>query len=465
MATTKIWSIRDSLGRVVDYAENPEKTENPNYSDTEIQGLYDVMNYAADEHKTEMQYYVSGVNCVLDIAREQMIMTKKQYNKEGGIVAFHAYQSFKPDELTPDKAHQIGTELATRLWGDRFQVVIATHLNTNCVHNHFVLNSVSFVDGKRYNDCKKTYRAFRELSDQVCHEHGLSVIENPSPTRTPRSVYFAEKAGKPTLYNIMREDIDSAIRQSMTRRQFGVVLRAMGYKLNFDPKRKYATIKMPDASHPTRLKTLGENYTEESIDRRILENQRAQRQTIHAQPQTRRFLLIGSYKTALKIAEFRALYLHYCYLLGIIPKNRPHREPLHPRLKAELIKVRQYSDQIRLLWKHKIDTAEQLQDFISTTEEKCWSLISERTGIYNKLRRCAEPERIQELKSARDELSGQITQYRKDLKIAKNVLDNTDKIKENIRIECKMRSERNVQTGGEKSSAHLQQSKYAVVTL
>jgi hypothetical protein len=260
MATTKIWSISDSLNRVVDYAGNPDKTENPNYSYVEVQSMYDVMNYATNAHKTEMRYYVSGVNCVPEIAREQMIMTKRQYNKEGGIVAFHAYQSFKPGEVTPDKAHKIGVELANRLWGNRFQVVVATHLNTNCVHNHFVLNSVSFVDGKRYNDCRKTYRAFRDLSDKICCEHGLSVIEYPKTTRTPRNIYFAEKAGKPTMYNIMREDIDTAIRHSMTRRQFGMALKDMGYQLNFNPNRKYNTIKMPDAPHPVRFKTLGKNW-------------------------------------------------------------------------------------------------------------------------------------------------------------------------------------------------------------
>ena len=458
MATTKIWSIRDSLSRVVDYAENPDKTENPNYSGTEIQGLYDVMNYAADEQKTEMQYYVSGVNCLPEVAREQMIMTKKRYNKEGGVVAFHAYQSFKPGEVTPDKAHQIGTELAIRLWGDRFQVVVATHLNTNCAHNHFVLNSVSFADGKRYNDCKKTYKAFRDLSDQICREQGLSVIENPNPTHTPRSIYFAEKAGKPTLYNIMREDIDTAIRQSMTRKQFGAALRAMGYQLNFDPKRKYATIKMPDAPHPTRLKTLGNNYIEESIDRRILENQRAQRPARHIQPEIKRYRFLGSYSRVKKVTGLRALYLHYCYMLGVIPKSSPRREPLYPRLKAELIKVRQYSDQIRLLWKYKIDTAEQLQDFIFTTEEKGRSLISERTGIYNKLRRCTDPERVQELKSARDGFSEQIAQCRNEIKSANGVLKNMDKVKENIRIEQEMRSSVSIKSKT-KSPAQLQQSR------
>lgn len=168
MATTKIWDIRDSLSRVVDYAENPDKTANPAYSEQELQGLYDVMNYATNERKTEKQYYVSGVNCMPETARRQMLMTKRQFGKEGGIVAFHAYQSFKPGEVTPDTAHQIGVELATKLWGDRFQVIVATHLNTNCVHNHFVLNSVSFLNGKRYNDCKRTYREFRSLSDEIC---------------------------------------------------------------------------------------------------------------------------------------------------------------------------------------------------------------------------------------------------------------------------------------------------------
>ena len=83
MATTKIWDICDSLSRVVGYAENPDKTKNPNYSEMEIQQLYDVMNYTTNSRKTEKQYYVSGVNCVPEIARQQMIMTKKRHNKEG----------------------------------------------------------------------------------------------------------------------------------------------------------------------------------------------------------------------------------------------------------------------------------------------------------------------------------------------------------------------------------------------
>jgi len=92
----------------------------------------------------------------------------------GGIAAFHGYQPFAPGEVTPEQAHEIGMELSKKLWGNRFQVVVATHLDKEHIHNHLVLNSVSFVDGKKYNDCKSTYAFMQQTSDQLRWEHGLS---------------------------------------------------------------------------------------------------------------------------------------------------------------------------------------------------------------------------------------------------------------------------------------------------
>lgn len=176
MAVTKIWNIKDSITRVVDYAMNPEKTTD----DTVLRhDLSQVLDYAENADKTDHFCYVTGVNCIPETAAQQMAMPKQRYGKTGGNVAFHASQSFKPGEVTADQCHQIGVELAQKLWGDRLEVVVATHLNTGCLHNHFVLNSESFRDGKRYNDCKVTYREFRRLSDEICRKHSLSVIENP----------------------------------------------------------------------------------------------------------------------------------------------------------------------------------------------------------------------------------------------------------------------------------------------
>ena len=211
MATTKIWAVRDSLKRLVDYAGNPEKTE---YKD-----LSDVIHYANDKNKTEKFFFVSGINCTPDKAYQQMVSVKAHFGKLGGNLAYHGYQSFRPGEVTPDQCHEIGLRLAEELWSDRFQVLVATHLDKNHLHNHVLINSVSFVDGKKFNDNKRAYYKMREVSDRLCKEYSLSVIENPKG-KTPRSIYFAEKNGEPTKYNLMREAIDKAIIHSNNFTQF-----------------------------------------------------------------------------------------------------------------------------------------------------------------------------------------------------------------------------------------------------
>ena len=145
IATTKIWAVKDSLKRVVDYASHPEKTE---YS-----GLANALHYAENDVKTELcetVHLVSGLHCRPEQAWDDMRSIQEHFGKTGGTVALHAYQSFKPGEVTPEQCHAIGVELARKMWGGRFQVLVATHLNTNCLHNHFVINSVSYIDGKKY---------------------------------------------------------------------------------------------------------------------------------------------------------------------------------------------------------------------------------------------------------------------------------------------------------------------------
>ena len=154
MATTSIWRVKGWLGKVVIYAENPEKTANPIfYADRELsehdgQQLTDVIRYAVNSEKTQekgnedgapLHRFVSGINCSPATARDEMLAVKKRFGKKDGTVAYHGYQSFAPGEATPELAHEIGVKLATRLWGDRYQVIIATHLDKeNHLHNHFV---------------------------------------------------------------------------------------------------------------------------------------------------------------------------------------------------------------------------------------------------------------------------------------------------------------------------------------
>ena len=179
MAVTRLWKVNNRLDHVIDYATNKSKTENPNYSDEELQALNDVLAYAKDEEKTEKQFFVTGINCSAKQARNEFVSVKRNYDKLDGVQAYHGYMSFKQDEVTPELAHQMGIAFASRVWGDRFQVVVTTHLNSHCLHNHCVINSVSFVDGNRMHGNEVSWKCFRHIADDVCKEYGVSVIENP----------------------------------------------------------------------------------------------------------------------------------------------------------------------------------------------------------------------------------------------------------------------------------------------
>ena len=155
MATSKLWAVKYNLKKVIDYAANPNKTYNPKFSDEQYQALADVLTYAENEEKTEQQFFVQGINCNPSIAREQFVEVKKRFGKTDGIQAYHGYLSFKEQNITPEQAQAIGMEFAQRVWGERFQVVVTTHLNTQHLHCHFVINSIPVL---MENDCRTQKR-------------------------------------------------------------------------------------------------------------------------------------------------------------------------------------------------------------------------------------------------------------------------------------------------------------------
>ena len=266
MATTKIWAIKDSLSRVVNYAKNPEKTI---FSD-----LKQVLKYAENDEKTidknEKIMYVTGVNCNRETAYEEMTAVQNRFDKSTGNIAYHAYQSFKTGEVSPELAHKIGVELAEKMWREH-QVIVATHFNTGTYHNHFVVNSVNMFTGKKFNCNKGAYYHFRELSDELCKEYGLTVIEKPK-RKTPRNIYFAEKRGEPTQYNLMRQAMDEAMEICVSYSQFKKVMYKKGYIINDDNNRKYPTIRSINDKKAVRMYQLGEKYLTKNIAERVFQN-------------------------------------------------------------------------------------------------------------------------------------------------------------------------------------------------
>ena len=447
MATTKIWPVRDNLARVLDYAENHLKTANPDaYSPQEIKDLREVLEYAANDSKTARQYYVTGVNCIGEIAYEQMTATKQRFGKSGGNLAYHAYQSFLPDEVSPEKCHEIGVKLAKRVWGERYEVLVTTHLNTHCVHNHFVINSVSFVDGKKLNNNYAMYfKHLRAESDKICAEHGLSVIHNPERSGS-RHLQKAEERGEPTMWNIIRTDIDDAIRQSMTDRQFYQKLRQWGYSVDFNPNRKYPTIRAPGMTQNLRFKTLGENYTPEAIVQRILKNYRAVYVPPY-KPKVQHYRYKGNFIDMKHMDGLTALFLLFVlilrkiYMINRVP-NHPQRLHYTPELREAIRRMQQYAEQARLLCRYKVDTPEQLRDFIDTKNMERKELEGQRTKVYNKMRSAKTPEQKEALTEQRNELSAEIKMIRRELFYAGSVEKQHEDIRRKIRVQREFESRR-----------------------
>ncbi|MBO4819528.1 MAG: relaxase/mobilization nuclease domain-containing protein, partial [Firmicutes bacterium] len=142
MATTGFWPVKGSLKAVIEYADNPDKTIEKKFLDED---LAKVVSYAENDQKTDKKMYVSGIHCSKCHAYEDMLAVQKRFGLRGQNIAYHGYQSFRPDEITPDEAHRIGVQTANKMWGDRYQVLVTTHLNTDSVHNHIVVNAVSYM--------------------------------------------------------------------------------------------------------------------------------------------------------------------------------------------------------------------------------------------------------------------------------------------------------------------------------
>ncbi len=445
MAVTKIWPVKDSLARVVDYTQNPDKTI---YSD-----LQNVLHYAANGEKTiegeEQAMFVTGVNCNRDTAFQEMQAVKERFGKTGGNVAYHAYQSFKLGEVTPELCHRLGVELAKRMWGDEYQVLVATHFNTGTYHNHFVVNSVGLWDGKKFNCSKRAYYQFRQLSDDLCREYQLSTIKNPKG-KTPRSIYFAEKRGEPTKYNLMREALDAALKVCVDGNDLRKALRERGYELDANPAHKYATLRRIGSKKAVRLYRLGEEYDLPALRERIGENRQRYAHDFSYQrykpmpiQQTRpkRLRLNGAFSAVKKIGGFRGLYLHYCYCLGILPKESKHR-PLSPELREECRHLDAISQQAQLICREKLDTVEAVADFIGGKRAEIKELGVARQKCYNRLRRCDDGAEIAQIKAQRDRLTAAMAVCRKDIKTAESVLSRSDRLKENLMLEQEMQAQR-----------------------
>ena len=420
MAVTAIWAIRGRTDHVLSYVMNPQKTMADMAS---LHAVEDVLKYASSPSKTEEMKFVSGVNCNPDRAVADFRHTKKRWKKTGGIVAFHAYQSFKPGEVAPETAHKIGVALAREMWGDRFEVVVATHLNTDHCHNHIVVNSVSFKDGRRYNDCKETYREIREASDRLCKEYELSVIRNPKGKGKHYAQWSAEKNGKPTYKSLTQQDIDRAIAASVTEKQFWKCMEEMGYTIRLYTQsgemRKYPSVLAPGAKRAQRLVNLGEGYDYEDIIDRILQNYRTKPLVDPPKERTpKSYRLQGTFPTTSKKGGLWAVHFRYCCYLQRIHKNPTSVSRVSGSLREDLIQMDKLFDQVRYLAKTKFETIEELNERENQIKDRMEELQQERKDLYNAHKRALrkeDPHEVEEVEKKQSSITEEMRSLRKEL--------------------------------------------------
>ena len=410
MAYTSVIPVR-RLDRAVKYVMNKEKT-------TAV-SLQDALDYAANRDKTEQSCFESSYACTLETAFSDMRQTKEHWHKSGGVQGYHLVQSFAAGEVTPELAHRIAKELADRVLGGRYEYVIGTHLNTGHIHSHIVWNSVSCVDGKKYRSNYKSYvTEIRAVSDELCRKYKLSVIdtENSNHVAKPYVEWLAEKNGQPTWRTAIRQDVDEAIQQSLTWRQFLSAMERKGYEVRMG--RKYPVLRPPGKERFVRFKTLGKRYTPEAIRTRILYPQ-SHHPYVENPPTIQHGRLHSGKKPHRKLTGLRALYYRYLYELGALP-----RKPSRPSyaVRQDAYKLDQRIRQMEFLSKHNIDTLEQLETHRKALQSEIGQLQTKRKQL----------PKTDDVQSQRESVNTALKQLRQEERLCRKIAEHSIEVQQHL---------------------------------
>ena len=424
MAITKIIAIRDRLDKRVAYVANAEKT-----------ALNCGVRYVVNPEKTEQSFFTAVLNCSSpEHAFREMSATKKRWRKTGGVLGYHFIQSFAPGEVTPEQAHEIGMEFARRMFGERYEVVIGTHLDKAHLHNHIVINSVSFVDGQKYHSSPESYyNEVRGTSDELCRENDLSVI-TPQGKGKHYGEWKAEQDGRPTVRSIIREDIDRIIGEAYTYQTFLLLLQRNGYEIKSSPNRKYTAVRPPGAKRFIRLDSLGEGYTEEAIKQRLM----GQRSNVTQKPKqpvyhTKRYRVKGklSRYPKRKITGFLALYFRYVYLLRGARRAKPSYRAAFP-IRKEVIRLERYQKQFQYLMAQNITTPAQLAEQISNLEAEIAKLTEERKPLYGERRNAPDEEAKAQCTAEIDRHTASLREKRRELALCRKIQADIPQVSEQV---------------------------------
>ena len=269
-----------------------------------ISAMKGVIDYCCQDKKVydeiSNQRLISGINCDGENAFSEFLATKKSYKKTDGMNFYQYVQSFSPDEnITPKKAHGVALEFAEKAWTG-YEVLVATHCDVQHIHSHFVINSVSFENGKKLRQNPNTLKSLRALSDEICRHHNLSTLEPYSKDGMKISTreYRTAVKGQSWKFKLMN-DIDKAMNISGSKEDFINAMSIMGYSVTWTDDRKYITYQCPNKMKCRDIKLHNGKYLKGSMENEF----RYRQEQYFGKSQTEKQQLTDCDRTALRRNE------------------------------------------------------------------------------------------------------------------------------------------------------------------
>lgn len=265
-----------------------------------ISAMKGVIDYCCQDKKVydeiSNQRLVSGINCDGENTFLEFLATKKSYKKTDGMNFYQYVQSFSPEEnITPQQAHEIALEFAERAWTG-YEVLVATHCDAQHIHSHFVINSVSFENGKKLRQNPNTLKSLRALSDEICRQHNLSTLElyRKDGMKISTREYRTAVKGQSWKFKLMN-DIDKAMNISGSKEDFIKAMSIMGYSVTWTDDKKYITYQCPNKMKCRDIKLHNDKFLKGSMENEF----RYRQEQYFGKPQTEEQQLADSDRTTL----------------------------------------------------------------------------------------------------------------------------------------------------------------------
>ena len=232
-------------------------------------------DYVKNPDKTDDGRYVSAYQCDQETVNEEFTFTRQMYDRnhskraaKSDVIAYQIRQAFAPGEIDPETANKLGYELAMRFTKGKFQFIVATHVDKKHIHNHIIYNSVSLNSKKKFRNFWGSSFALRKVNDIICLEHNLSVIKDPKRGNHTYGKWLGDHK-KPSHRDYLRIAIDEALARNP--RNFDELIRTLKdeYNIEVDTSGKYTKLRGEGQKAFARIRSLGEGYTREDLEKRI----------------------------------------------------------------------------------------------------------------------------------------------------------------------------------------------------